>query len=352
MKIMTVLGTRPEIIKLSPLIPLLDREFEHFLVHTGQHYSIEMDAVFFDELKLDKPKYNLEVGSGRHGYQTGLMLEKLEQILLKEKPDLVLVLGDTNSTLAGALSAAKLNIKVGHIEAGCRSFNRQMPEEINRIIADHISDMLFASDEQSVKNLGNEGIKKNVFNVGSLVNDACLRNIKLAEKLEINKKNFVLVTIHRQENTDNAVVLKGIFEALGEISKNIKIILPIHPRTGKAVEENKIKIGKKIEVIKPLGYLEFLNLAKNSRFIMSDSGGIQEEAAALNVPCLILRNETEWTRLVELGKNILAGTNKQKIIDEAMKLIIDSNKLEGIKKIKCPLSSGVDVKIINILKKV
>jgi UDP-N-acetylglucosamine 2-epimerase (non-hydrolysing) len=359
MKIMTVLGTRPEIIKLSPIIPLLDKEFDHLVVHTGQHYSIEMDDIFFKELGLNKPKYNLEVGSGAHGLQTGKMLERIEDILFKEKPDIMLVLGDTNTTLAGALAAAKMNVKLGHVEAGCRSFNRDMPEETNRIITDHISDYLFAPDDQSVANLKKEGIdKRKVFNVGSLAVDVILRNMKFAEKsnimekLGVKKGKYILVTVHRAENTDNLPVMRGIAGALEAISEEMQVVFAVHPRTEKLIKKNMINISKNTIMTAPLGYLEFIKLAANSRFIMSDSGGIQEEAAALNVPCIILRNETEWMRFVEAGKNILAGTKKDGIIKEAMTFLVNDKKLNEMKGNKCPLVRDVSENILQILRKV
>ena len=357
MKIMTVLGTRPEIIKLSPLIPLLDKEFSHFIVHTGQHYSIEMDGVFFKELGLSKPKYNLEVGSGTHSIQTGKMLERIEKLLLEENPDIVLVLGDTNTTLAGALAAAKANASVGHIEAGCRSFNRDMPEETNRIIVDHISDYLFAPDDQSAVHLKKEGIdKRKIFNVGSLAVDVILRNIKFAEKSKIIEKlgvergKYILVTVHRSENTDNLSVIKDIAGALETVSREMQVIFAVHPRTEKLIKRNMINISKNIIMTPPLSYLDFIKLAANSRFIMSDSGGIQEEAAVLNVPCIILRNETEWMRLVKLGKIILAGTKKESIIKEAMTFLVNDKRLNEMKNNQCPLVRDASKNILQILK--
>ncbi len=359
MKIITILGTRPEIIKLSSLLPLLDQEFEHVLVHTGQHYDYNMDKVFFEELNLPQPKYFLSIGSHPQGKQTGLMLEKIEEVLVEEKPNLVIVEGDTNTTMAGALAAAKLHISIMHVEAGCRSFNRKMPEEINRIIVDHIADYLIAPDEKSFQNLLNEGISKTkIFLLGSTAFDAALRNKNFAnikgQVLEndiLKKDDYVLVTLHRAENTDNPVVFAEIMGALKDIAKEVPIIFPIHPRTKKKVEENNsLKMNNKIQFIPPKSYLSFLSLLSNCRFCISDSGGIQEEAVAFNVPCLIPRNETEWMRLVEAGKNKLIGTKKESMVSAVLELWKDNVKLENMKTKESPFSSGVSQKIIKVIK--
>jgi len=358
MKVMTVLGTRPEIIKLSPLIPLLDKEFNHFVVHSGQHYSFEMDSIFFRELGLKNPKYNLKVGSGTHGFQTGRMLERIEHIIINEKPDIVLTLGDTNTTLAGALAATKLNIKVVHIEAGCRSFNRSMPEEINRIVVDHCSDYLFAPDKKSVENLLKEGIdEKRIYMTGSLIIDACLRSRRFIDKSEIEKKlklkkgKYILVTIHRAENTESIMILKNIISALNEISEKINVVFVVHPRTMKLLRENKVTWRKNVIISKPLGYFDLLRLIQGSRFIITDSGGIQEEACVLNTPCLVARNETEWMRLVEGGKNFLVGNKKQRIL-KACNSLLDDKFLETVKKRELKLVKDVDKKILSILKNI
>ena len=356
-KIVTILGTRPEIIKLSPLIPLLDRAFSHRLIHTGQHYSAEMDAVFFKELDLRKPDFNLNVGSGTQAEQTAKMIVEIESILAAEKPHIVLVQGDTNTTLSGALAAAKLGIRIAHVEAGCRSFDKSMPEEINRIVTDHCSALLFAPDRVAYKNLVAEGISEEKIHLaGSTVADACMRSMKLAGKSEImktlrlEKGNFILVTVHRAGNTDDIEKLRGIVSALAEISEKTEIVFPVHPRTKKALEENNIELSKNIKAINPAGYLDFLNLLSNARFAMTDSGGIQEEAALLNTPCLILRNETEWSRLVEEGKNMLVGDKKEGIVKGAMSLLESEDALDRMRTAKASFDFGASKKITETLE--
>ncbi len=357
MKIATVLGTRPEIIKLSPLLTKLPKKFDHILIHTGQHYDFEMDSLFFEELKLKRPDYNLEVGSCRQGRQTAIMLDRIEHILLKELPDIVLVLGDTNSVLAGALAASKLHIRVAHVEAGCRSFNRQMPEEINRIIVDNISDILFAPDRKAYDILIKEGIpRKKVHLVGSTVFEACLRNRQflsrsdILSRLGLRKDRFVLVTLHRAGNTDDRKRLESIISALNILTDEIDIVFPIHPRTLRTIRKNKIRVSKKIKLIKPLGYIDFLKLMSAARFIMSDSGGIQEETLVFNKPCLIPREDSEWMRLVDAGKNFLVGANKARILRKTRQLVKDDNLLKRIKAIRFPYEKNASQQIIKALK--
>lgn len=357
MKVVTILGTRPEIIKLSPLLPLLDEEFEHILIHTGQHYDYELDGVFFKDLNLQEPRYSLHIGSFPQGKQIGLMLEKIEEILIKEAPDLVLVHGDTNTTLAGSLAATKLHIPLAHVEAGCRSFNKKMPEEINRILSDHAADYLFAADKESQQNLAREGLSgKNVFMVGNTIFDACLRNVKpvqeseILKELHLEKGKYVLVTIHRQQSTDSKEVLQNIISALDELSNMVDVVFPMHPRTKKALEKNNIQISEKIKVTKPLQYLPFLKLLSDCRFCISDSGGIQDEALVFNVPCLIPRHDTEWTRLVTAGKNFLVGDTKESIIAKAEELVKNDHALQEIKNIKYNYDTGVGEKIVKIIK--
>lgn len=354
MKIITILGTRPEIIKLSPLIPLLDNEFNHKIIHTGQHYSYNMDKLFFEDLKLRDCDYTLNIGSASHAQQTGMMMKEIEMVLLKEKPDLVLVQGDTNSTLAGALTASKLQIKVAHIEAGCRSFDKQMPEEINRILVDHCANLLFATDENAYHNLLREGIsKENIYLVGNTSVDACLRAINLFKRDKLDKKfekqDYVLVTIHRQENT-SLNKLKKIINSLNMISKRIKVIFPVHPRTRKILDKNEFKVNENLRLTDPLGYKDFIGLLGNCRFVMTDSGGIQEEAAILNVPCLILRDNTEWINLVNVGKNVLLGTDEENIIDFVYNILDDEIKLENMRKVNYPIKKGASDAIVSILK--
>ncbi len=353
MKIATIFGTRPEIIKLSPLIPLLDKEFDQILIHTGQHYTYSMDKIFFKDLNLRNCDYSLNIGSGTHSQQTGKMLMKLEDVLLLEKPNIVLIQGDTNSTLAGALAASKLQIPVAHVEAGCRSFDRKMPEEINRIIVDHISEYLFAPDVTAYNNLINEGISSDkVYLVGNTSVDASKRAMEFfnIEKLNypLEKKNYILLTLHRQENTTYEV-LKEILEAINIISENIKVLFPVHLRTRKVISDHHIRISDNVILTEPLGYKDFIGLLYNSKFVMTDSGGIQEEAAVLNIPCLIVRDNTEWMIYVELGKNLLLGTRGQKIIDVVTDLLKDEQKLEFMKQVEVPIKRNVSKLIINIL---
>ena len=323
MKIATIVGARPQFIKMAPVSRELGKYFDEILVHTGQHYDYEMNKIFFEELDIPEPDYYLGVGSGTHGYQTGEMLKKIEEVLLKEKPDLVLVYGDTNSTLAGALAAVKLHIKVAHVEAGLRSFDKRMPEEINRILTDHVSDLLFAPTETAVKNLHNEGIKEGVYLTGDVMYDAMLYNIKIAEKksnilkeLNLKPKGYLLATVHRAENTDNKENLKNIIEAFincGEV-----IVFPVHPRTKKYLESyglmDKILKAENILITNPIGYLDILILEKNAKKILTDSGGVQKEAYFLKVPCITSRDRTEWVETVEDGWNILVGADKEKIL--------------------------------------
>jgi len=321
-KIVSIVGARPQFIKCAPVSKESRKDHKEIIVHTGQHYDYELSKSFFEDLNIPKPDYNIGIGSGSHGRQTGEMLIEIEKILFYEKPDFVLVYGDTNSTLAGALAATKLHIPLGHVEAGLRSFDRSMPEEINRVISDHTSDILFVPTDTGVKNLQKEGIAKGVYNVGDVMYDALLDNISIArkktdilKKFGLKEKEYLLATIHRPSNTDNKKNLSSILKAFSEINR--KIIFPIHPRTGKFIEKHglKEKIGKNILIIKPLGYLDFITLEKNAYKILTDSGGIQKEAYMLKIPCITMRENTEWVETVKGGWNILVGANKQKIID-------------------------------------
>ena len=321
-KILILFGARPNFIKIAPLIEEFKKykTFNLVLVHTGQHYNYEMSQLFFQDLKIPEPDYNLGVGSGSHAKQTAKIMEKLEPIVLKEKPNLVIVVGDVNSTLAGALTAAKLYIPVAHIEAGMRSYDKTMPEEINRVLTDHISDFLFCPTKTAVKNLEKEAFKKGVYNVGDIMYDAFLKNIKIAEmksnilqKVNLKAKEYILLTIHRASNTDNLGNLKKIITALEESGE--KIIFPIHPRTKKQLKKLSLKIKNcKLKIISPIGYLDMLILEKNAKKILTDSGGVQKEAYWLRVPCITLRNATEWVETLKKSWNILVGTEKKKII--------------------------------------
>jgi len=325
-----IMGTRPEIIKMSPIIKVCEEEgIPYQSIHTGQHYSYEMDKVFFQELELPEVDYNLNVGSGTHAEQTAKILTGIEKILIKEnygKNDVVLVEGDTNTVLAGALAASKLHVKVGHVEAGLRSYDREMPEEINRILTDHISDYLFAPTKNAKKNLLREGIEKDkIFVTGNTIVDSIYQNLAIAKerigskifkKLNITEGDYFLLTLHRQENVDIEKRLKGIIDGLNLISKkyNLPIIFPIHPRTKKMIEKFNLKFDKNIKLISPIGYLEFLQLEANAKLILTDSGGVQEESCILKVSCVTLRDNTERPETIEVSGNILVGCDKNKII--------------------------------------
>jgi UDP-N-acetylglucosamine 2-epimerase (non-hydrolysing) len=319
-RILTLLGTRPEIVKLSPLIPLLRERFEHLLVHSGQHYSEELDARFFAELELPAPDFALGVGSASHGEQTARMLSRLEPILRDTRPDAVLVQGDTNTTLAGGLAAAKLQIPVVHVEAGCRSFNRAMPEELNRVLVDHLSTLLCAPDAAAVSHLRAEGIAgPRVALVGSTGVDACVRARPLAarstllERLGLGPGGYLACTLHRAENTVPAV-LPGLLAALGALAAAEPIVFPVHPRTAAALAAQGLTLPRGVIACEPLGYLDMLRLVGEARALLTDSGGLQEEAAVLGTPALILRRETEWQALVESGIHALAGTTPDEIL--------------------------------------
>ncbi|WP_346880200.1 non-hydrolyzing UDP-N-acetylglucosamine 2-epimerase [Clostridium sp. UBA3061] len=319
MKIITVVGARPQFIKAAAVSNIIRQKYKEIIIHTGQHYDENMSEVFFKELNIPKPDYNLEVGSGNHGLQTGRMIIKLEEIYLKEKPDMVLVYGDTNSTFAGALAASKLLIPVAHVEAGLRSFNMAMPEEQNRILTDHIANKLFAPTETAINNLHNEGINKDVYNVGDVMYDAVLYFKKIAKEkstiindLNLKRNQYILTTIHRAENTNDINRLKNIIEALNE--SKARIILPMHPRTKKYIDNYGLSIGENISVINPIGYLDMINLEMNAEKIVTDSGGVQKEAFFMKKPCITMRDQTEWIETVEKGWNIIVGTDKNKII--------------------------------------
>ena len=317
-KILTVVGARPQFIKAAVISRVLKKDYsdsvKEIIVHTGQHYDENMSDIFFREMEIPVPDYNLEVGSGSHGKMTGRMLEGIEQLLLEEKPDIMVVFGDTNSTIAGALAASKLHIPVAHIEAGLRSFNMRMPEEQNRILTDHISSMLFCPTETAIKNLESEGITKGVFRTGDVMLDASLfyRSKKKSE-LSLNTDNFILMTLHRAENTDDPKRLRAITDAINRIDE-YKIILPIHPRTKKIISKLGIKLEKHVNVIDPVGFFDMLYLEENCSFVLTDSGGVQKEAFFFRKPCITLRDQTEWIETVETGWNVLVGADKNKIV--------------------------------------
>ena len=320
MKIVTILGARPQFIKAGTVSREFAKhdEIEEVIVHTGQHYDANMSDIFFDEMKIPKPHYNLDINGLGHGAMTGQMLEKIEEVLEKEKPDWVMVYGDTNSTIAGALAASKLHIKVAHVEAGLRSFNMSMPEEVNRILTDRISNILFCPTVSAIDNLKNEGYDNldiKVVKNGDVMQDGALFYKDLATKPDVVLKDkYILSTIHRAENTDDLERLKAIVSALNEIAKEIQILLPLHPRTKAILEKNSIETN--FTIIDPVGYLEMVYLIKNSKLIMTDSGGLQKEAFFFEKPCITLRDETEWVELIENGFNVLVGADREKILEE------------------------------------
>lgn len=318
MKIITILGARPQFIKAAAVSNKFKAHFEEKLVHTGQHYDANMSDVFFEELGIPKPAVQLTVGSGNHGAQTGAMLAEIEAVLLHEKPDFVMVYGDTNSTLAGALAASKLLIPVIHVEAGLRSFNKAMPEEQNRILTDHLSDILFVPTQTAVENLKKEGITKGVYNVGDVMYDGILHftqratdKSQILTQLSLRENEFLLCTIHRAENTNDPQRLRAICNALTTSKETI--VLPLHPRTQKYLADYGIVLGDNVKVIEPIGYLDMVRLESAAKKIVTDSGGVQKEAFFLAKPCITMRDETEWVETVENGWNVIVGADENNI---------------------------------------
>ena len=330
MKLITIIGARPQFVKAAILSKAIAKQknIKEVIVHTGQHFDHNMSDVFFTELEIPTPHYNLDIHGGTHGMMTGRMLEKIEAVFETEKPDLALVFGDTNSTLAGALAARKNNIPLAHVEAGLRSYNMRMPEEINRILTDRISDFLFCPTAQAIANLQKEGFENfecNIIKSGDVMLDAALyysakpkASTGIIEKLEIS--NYILCTIHRAENTDSPAKLQSIIDALLQISDSHKVLLPLHPRTRKIINDRGIHTGK-IKIIDPVGYFEMIQLIKNSELLMTDSGGVQKEAFFFKKNCVTLREETEWTELVEHGFNVVAGSETNSILAAFQKMI-------------------------------
>lgn len=332
LKLITIVGARPQFIKASPFSDVFRKQHHEIMIHTGQHYDQNMSDIFFQELSIPKPDYYLGVGSGSHGLQTGRMLEKIEQILLKEKPDGVLVYGDTNSTLAGALAASKLHIPVFHVEAGLRSYNKRMPEEQNRVLTDHLSDLLLCPTKTAVENLKKEGITDGVLLTGDIMVDAVNRFMNISNKRYSNskwletlkaenphipllkEKEYYLATIHRAENTDDLMKLQTIFTALERLDK--PVLIPLHPRTQKLVEKLNISF-RNVTIIQPVGYLLMLYLTKNAYMVVTDSGGLQKEAYLLKTPCTTLRDQTEWIETLENGWNCLCPINVHSIMEKA-----------------------------------
>lgn len=360
MKIAIIIGTRPEIIKMSPVIRECEKrkkissDFDYFILHTGQHYSYNMDKVFFNQLNLPEARYNLDVESGSHAVQTAKMLVGIEEILLKEMPDVILVQGDTNTVLAGALVASKLHIKVGHVEAGLRSYDGSMPEEINRVLADHISDFCFAPTKKAEEILIGEGIKpSNIFVTGNTIVDAVHQHMKISdekaniiEELGLKPNEFFLVTSHRQENVDDRTRFSGIIQGILELKKKYDspVIYPMHPRAKKMMQEFDLQ-SDEIDVIDPVDFFDFLQLEKNAKLVLTDSGGVQEETCIIGKPCVTLRDNTERPETVDVGANILAGTNPEKIAEFVSIMI---NKKEVWKN---PFGNGTSGKeIVDILE--
>lgn len=336
MKTAIILGTRPEIIKMSPVIrECQTKGLDYFILHSGQHYSHNLDRVFFEQLELPEPKYNLEVGSGSHAEEMGKMLIGIEKVLQQEKPDVVLAEGDTNTVLASALAAAKLHIKVGHVEAGLRSYDREMPEEINRVLTDHCSDYLFAPTEEARLTLVGEGIaQEKIFVTGNTIVDAVYQNLKIANSSEVNAmkelhlqpKRYFLVTIHREENVDNPSRFAGILEGLNKITNEsgMPTIYPIHPRSKARMREFGLQANR-VRFVEPVDFLSFLQLESSARLILTDSGGVQEESCILNVPCVTLRDNTERPETIKVGSNILAGASLDKIVECSRKMLSANN---------------------------
>ncbi|WP_411963438.1 non-hydrolyzing UDP-N-acetylglucosamine 2-epimerase [Haloferax sp. YSMS24] len=327
-----VLGTRPEIIKQSPIIrECLDRDISYSLIHTGQHYSDDLDSVFFSQLELPEPNYHLGVGSGTHGKQTGEMIARIEEVLQNEEPTHVLVQGDTNTVLAGAIAASKLPTKIGHIEAGLRSFNREMPEETNRVLTDHVSDYLFTPTESSKQHLLNEGIQaERIYVTGNTIVDAVEQNIDLAREksgilntLSIEQDDFMLLTAHRAENVDSATRFESLLEGVAKLSKRqgVPVVYPVHPRSREKIETFGIDIPEQITAIEPLNFLDFLILEDTAQLVLTDSGGVQEETSILHTPCVTLRDETERPETIDVGANEIAGINPESILQAGIKML-------------------------------
>jgi UDP-GlcNAc3NAcA epimerase len=357
MTIFSIVGARPQFIKAATVSRSIEESLhvEETLVHTGQHYDEEMSEIFFQRLDIPKPDYNLGIGSGTHGEQTGRMLEEIERVLLKEMPDVVLVYGDTNSTLAGALAAAKLDIPIAHVEAGLRSFNRQMPEEINRVLTDHASNLLFVPTQTAIQNLKKEGIRGEVVHmVGDVMYDAALyygpkakETSTVLDDIGLTTDEYILATIHRAENTDQAERLVSIFEALKEAAAKRDVVLPLHPRTRKSLQQvgRYEDFARAIHLIQPVGYLDMIALEKNAAVIVTDSGGVQKEAYFHKVPCLTVRDETEWIELVEAGWNELVPPDEANElparIEDALGHEGEANDLYG--------RGNASQKVVNIL---
>ncbi|QYY42550.1 non-hydrolyzing UDP-N-acetylglucosamine 2-epimerase [Aneurinibacillus thermoaerophilus] len=338
MKVVTIVGARPQFIKAAAVSRAFNnlnskKSLAEVIIHTGQHYDHNMSEVFFKELGIPQPDYNLHVGSGSHAQQTADMLKGIEEVLRKEQPDWVLVYGDTNSTIAGALAASKMHIPIAHVEAGLRSYNRRMPEEINRVLTDHVSTLLFCPTKTAVTNLEREGITEGVKNVGDVMYD-CMQYYRARLETSsvlpfgVQRKGFALATVHRAENTDSPQSLRQIFDSFKEISKQIPVLVALHPRTRKFIENYNIDISDSIKILEPLPYLQMIELEHNAKVILTDSGGVQKEALFVETPCITLREETEWVETVEIGANVLCGANKSRILDAYYRVIDGDFKVD------------------------
>lgn len=318
MKVITIVGARPQFVKAAVVSrALIKEEVQEIIIHTGQHFDANMSEVFFTEMDIPKPQYNLDIHGLTHGAMTGKMLEKIEEVLIKETPDVVLVYGDTNSTLAGALAAKKLHIPVAHVEAGLRSFNIKMPEEVNRILTDRISDVLYAPTQQALKNLkaeGYENIGIDIEVIGDVMYDAASFYANRID-FKLTSEPFILCTLHRAENTDDLTRLNSLIDGLNEIHKKIKVKIPLHPRTAGIIEKNNLKLD--VDVIEPQGYLDMIGMLKNCTAVITDSGGLQKEAFFFKKPCITMRDQTEWVELVDNGYNVLVGADKEKLVEAA-----------------------------------
>ena len=358
MKILTIVGARPQFIKAAAVSRVIreiySMQIAEVIVHTGQHYDDNMSQVFFDELDIPRPVYNLEISGGGHGFMTGRMLEAIENVLIQEKPDWVLIYGDTNSTLAGALAASKLHIPVAHVEAGLRSFNTRMPEEINRILSDKVSKLLFCPTTTAVRNLSAEGMKDGVHNVGDVMFDVALfykeraaSTSTILKSLGLVRQGFALATCHRAENTDNPKRLKSILAGLEKLAQKMPVVLPLHPRTRKLVADYGLAaLLERITLVEPLPFLDMIALEQSARLILTDSGGVQKEAFFYGVPCITMRDETEWVETVDLGYNKLVGADT----DLILKAVDESLEIPSIKTTASPYGDGrAAEKIISIL---
>jgi UDP-N-acetylglucosamine 2-epimerase (non-hydrolysing) len=357
-KIFIIVGTRPNFIKVAPLLIQLknSKKYKTVLIHSGQHYDYYMSKVFFDELNINPPDHYLNIGSGSQGYQTAEIMKSIEVVLTENKPDLMIVVGDVNTTMAASIVAAKLYIKIAHIESGLRSYDKKMPEEINRIITDSISNYLFTHSRGADKNLISEGIPKDkIFFVGNIMIDTIINNLGKIQSREkyrefnLNRKDFILLTMHRPSNVDNEEVFRSIAGALEEIAKNMKIVFPIHPRTVKMAEKLNIKLSKikNLKIINPLSYIDLLSMENDSRCIITDSGGIQEESTFLNVPCFTIRENTERPITIDIGSNILVGTKTKDIVSNVENCLNGNCKQGNIPELWDGSTSKRIIEVIN-----